>query len=403
MTDLEQAQVWTELSSHTLGTDEKTAPVIFSQYKTLYKTALKSVKGKEEPMQCCAVGGAAPHDDAIIKMLDDYKRCLEGYQGILNPIVKLKHENENRLVLTVREVAKDSVLMNGIKKEVKDILDTMAKELIKEFNMTEIKTMLSTIQTDKANEASVVKIGDTLAAMQTKLEMLSSKFGNSTLGALAEQVNSGSDRIKAMEASHEKLRESVDGLFASLRTHTTEVKRLQSDLGNSNRSMDDMTKLMEELNTSVGSLTNERKLLTDEIQKLGEAYSTSTNEIKARLVNVETSSNTVNDIAKRLQQIETSYATIEDVQDLVARLSTDETQNTDPPQSSTNESAAARAKGSLSPPLNPYARNARPGQAGMSKIAKERGLPPAVSREGSTSISPPRRTVQPSDARPPFR
>jgi len=396
MTELEKAQVWTALSEHTLSMDERKAPVVFSQYRTLYKAALKSGVKEEEPTLCVVGGmgvGVGYQDTSATKLLEEYKECLERYQSIITPIVDMRREGKDQIVLIVQELISNSTLLTDMKKQIKETINTATKDLAKEAGMTQIKAALASIQAEKATETSIGKIGDTLAAMQTKLEMLSSKLGNSTLGALAEQVNSGSERIKAMEASHEKLRESVDSLFATLRTHTTEVRQLQSNLGDSNRSLDKMVKFMTEINASVGNLTRERKLLTDEMHNLGEAYSKSTDEIKTRLGNVEAFAKPIDDISQRLEHIESSYATIENVREFVEKLDAEakQIQNTEAVQPNTDTAPAARRRRSESPDIPVYARSARVGGGGgLSRIAQERGIPGA-----NPGASPPRR--------PPFR
>lgn len=394
MSDLERAQVWASLSSHTLSMDERTAPVAFSQLKTLYKAALKKgVKKDELPQQCCGGCSTGPvemhaNDDSL-KLLNEYKQCLETYQGFLTPLVDLRREGRDQIVMIVQEVIGNSALLADMKKQIQDTLDKTVKDLARQADMMELKTVLTSIQTEKAKETTLGKINEILAAMQGRMDMLTSKVGNSNLGVLAEQVLTGNTRIQTLETSHKKLSEEIDKLFSSIRTHTTETRKLQTEFVASNQNIADMTNMFTNLNQSVDVLTRERTALASEITKLADASSGSMDEIRTRLGLVETSARSIDDIATRLRQVESSYATLENVKEFVERLDIEERQTHD-----TSEPAGTRANGSKPPPVPPYAQNARPGKGGLSDIARQRGVPP-VNREGSTSNSPPRR--------PPFR
>ncbi len=356
MTDLERVQVWTALSSHTLSMDEKTAPVVFSQYKTLYKAALKKTP------DTCQVKLHESEDATV--MLDEYKQCLEKYQGFLTPLVDIRRDGKDQIIINVNEVIGNSTLLTDMKKQIQDTLDKAIKDLASEADITQLKATLASIKAEKAEESSVVKISETLAAIQTKLEMLTSKLGNSTLGALAEQVNNGATRIGAVETSHEKLRASIDQLSVSLGKNTTEIKALQSDLAESHWGVENMTGIVTKLNTSVGILTEERKHLAD-------AYS----EIKQRIQNAETSSDATKLAVDRLDEESKSYATLEDIEEFIERLNTSE------------ESGAKEPK---APRIHPFAESQHKGGVGPSKIIQEKGHPRGRVRGGKIIDPPPK-------------
>ena len=76
MTHLQRAQVWADLSSHTLIMDAQRAPVVLSQYKALYKAALKEIDARRG-------GGGGVCDEsegAVWDMLKEYKKALEAFK-----------------------------------------------------------------------------------------------------------------------------------------------------------------------------------------------------------------------------------------------------------------------------------------------------------------------------------
>jgi hypothetical protein len=76
MTSLQRAQVWADLSSHTLSMDAQKAPVVFSQYKTLYKAACKVVDARRSE------GGCETPGAEVWDMLKEYRRVLEVFKEV---------------------------------------------------------------------------------------------------------------------------------------------------------------------------------------------------------------------------------------------------------------------------------------------------------------------------------
>jgi hypothetical protein len=251
MTDLERAQVWTVLSSLTLILDEKTAPVIFSQYKALYKAAMKSVEEKQEMVQCCCTGregGSAmnhkesgvdgkEHPGGIeykdqergsalypIEMLDKYEKLLGKYQFSIDSFQGMQREGEKQLILNVQQIINQSELWGEMKKQIKDTLDKGVGDLIKEINTSETKTALV------SSEASLTTISSTVEELKAKIEELASKLGNTNLGTLATEVNEASRKTAAMQESHAELLDAMERIKDAMANHTIERVSLKSTM-----------------------------------------------------------------------------------------------------------------------------------------------------------------------------
>jgi hypothetical protein len=465
MTDLERAQVWTALSSLTLSLDDKTTPVVFSQYKALYKAAMKSVVGKTEVLQCCCVGregdnvmyhketgfdgkehpggieykdqerGSALYcDRATIEMLDKYEKLLEKYQFSIDSFQGMQREGENQLILSVQQIINQSDLWGEMKKQIKDTLDKGLEDLIEEFNTSEIKTALVSIQADKANESSLTNISDTLTAMHSRIDILTSKLDHSTLGNLSTQVNAGTQQIEAMKISLAALIDEMEGLKGVLQIREVERAPLM-------KGMDDLTKSLAQL---VGTTTDQgrqtrtytdkvdahiqesrteglgmRKYMEDvsaHIQEFRDEGHDTRKYMEEVNAHIQESQNERSKLAKAFNDIEKacapeflklvedvqhikerldkqSYATVEDVHDMITKLTEaqEEQPDTDPEPSSpraagggakTSKPAARKTSKPAArkvPPTNPYARSARPGEDdSLSEIAKKRGMPVGI-------------------------
>jgi hypothetical protein len=432
MDALQRAQVWTTLSSHTLNMEQPRAMVVFSQYKALFKAALKS-DDEETQSQCCECkcDGSQPTGGdnqqlmldikEVIKksefmgevrikfenILDEYREKLQEYHMFLTALkTTVDRDGDANLILEIKNIINSSQLLVDMKAQIRAILEASTRDtaknaaiqqmiskqdqlqtlVAKDTDMAQLKAALISVQAEKASESSVAKMSEILATMQTKLDILTSKLGNSTLGALAQQVNDGAIRIGAMETSHDKLRESIDNLYKSFRSHTTEIMTLKSDLKESQTGIDNMIEIVGKLTASVGDLTREKNNLTDGIKQLSDAYSESTAEINRRIEKTETSHNDMKLAINELNEESKSHARIEDVRQIIDQL-----MNAEEEQEHTAESGKPPGR-QEKPQISPLARNQHKGGRGVSKIIEEMGLPPAaLPRERSTSISPPRR------------
>jgi hypothetical protein len=256
MTKLKRAQVWISLSSHTLTMDSPTAPVILSQYKALYKAALKSLEENNDVCEArCECGNVpdggggntmtpskdiltthtnaltttngsdipqlkevltsiqanAKANEANATMLNRMERVLQEYQSFLSEL-DIRKNDDTSLVLHVQRVINESGLLSELKKNIRDIL-------------TE-----STIQATKANEASLTTISSTLEELKAKIEELASKLGNTNLGTLATEVNEASRKTAAMQESHAGLLDAMERIKDAMANHTIERVALKSTM-----------------------------------------------------------------------------------------------------------------------------------------------------------------------------
>ena len=130
MTDLERAQVWKALSSQTLTLEQHKAAVVFSQYKTLYKAALKN--GATETMTCCAARGT---DDAMAVLKEYRDQLLIYYQFMQSFQIKETDESNTELIVEVNKVINNAALMVDVKTEIKTILEAAVGNLAKTVDL----------------------------------------------------------------------------------------------------------------------------------------------------------------------------------------------------------------------------------------------------------------------------
>ena len=130
MTDLERAQLWKALSSQTLTLEQHKAAVVFSQYKTLYKAALKN--GATETMTCCAARGT---DDAMAVLKEYRDQLLIYYQFMQSFQIKETDESNTELIVEVNKVINNAALMVDVKTEIKTILEAAVGNMDKTVDL----------------------------------------------------------------------------------------------------------------------------------------------------------------------------------------------------------------------------------------------------------------------------
>ena len=290
------------------------------------------------------------------------------------------------------------------------------------------------VQADKANESSLTKISDTLTAMHSRIDILTSKLDHSTLGNLSTQVNAGTQQIEAMKISLAALIDEMEGLKGVLQIREVERAPLM-------KGMDDLTKSLAQL---VGTTTDQgrqtrtytdkvdahiqesrteglgmRKYMEDvsaHIQEFRDEGHDTRKYMEEVNAHIQESQNERSKLAKAFNDIEKacapeflklvedvqhikerldkqSYATVEDVHDMITKLTEaqEEQPDTDPEPSSpraagggakTSKPAARKTSKPAArkvPPPNPYARSAKPGEDdSLSEIAKKRGVPVGI-------------------------
>jgi hypothetical protein len=432
MTDLERAQVWTALSSLTLSLDDKTTPVVFSQYKALYKAAMKSVVGKTEVLQCCCVGregdnvmyhketgfdgkehpggieykdqerGSALYcDRATIEMLDKYEKLLEKYQFSIDSFQGMQREGENQLILSVQQIINQSDLWGEMKKQIKDTLDKGLEDLIEEFNTSEIKTALVSIQADKANESSLTNISDTLTAMHSRIDILTSKLDHSTLGNLSTQVNAGTQQIEAMKISLATLIDGMEGIKGMLRVLQVEHAPLTKNMDDLTKSLahlvkttmeqghetrkyiDDSKNFQSTLAQAIAGCVPDFEKLVEDVKHIREQFD-GEDEKATRATLAHVCQPLLEEITRLREEIHRIGSHLNEEEEGQDASPAEEEHDAEPanPRAKatshlTNSTASTRAK--ASPPrartrLNPYAKNQHKGGEGASEIFKEKRM-----------------------------
>jgi hypothetical protein len=246
MTELERAQVWTALSSHTLTMDAQRAPVVLSQYRTLYKAALRN--SRADSIECPCTGSAplvlnstsnSRADEGLLETLENYRETLSNYRAFLSSF-NIMPSDDTQLLMQVSRVIQESELVHILTQAFKDELKADLQQVItnqgqipaaNNTDLTQLKAAVASIQAEKANEASLTKINSTLEEMKGRLADLTSKMDNSSIGALSTQVRAGTQAIETVANNHAELAAKVETIASALRVFEVSTNALNVNKG----------------------------------------------------------------------------------------------------------------------------------------------------------------------------
>jgi hypothetical protein len=202
MTPLQRAQVWADLSSHTLSMDAQKAPVVFSQYKALYKAACKVVDAR------MSEGGCETPGAEVWDMLKEYRRVLEVFKEVA-VTTEEAHAGTSTRVVNVSSGGGVSA------EDIKGVVTRALAEELKALNLL----------------------------IEAKLDSL--PLGKLGVDA-ADQIKTCLDAVKGLEIKMTELATNVEQKLkpptGTLETNTTLDGRLESIQADVNKIKDELSK-----------------------------------------------------------------------------------------------------------------------------------------------------------------
>ena len=202
MTSLQRAQVWADLSSHTLSMDAQKAPVVFSQYKALYKAACKVVDAR------MSEGGCETPGAEVWDMLKEYRRVLEVFKEVA-VTTEEAHAGSSTRVVNVSSGGGVSA------EDIKEVVMRALAEELKALNLL----------------------------IEAKLDSL--PLGKLGVDA-ADQIKTCLDAVKSLEIKMTEIATNVEQKLkpptGTLETNTTLDGRLESIQADVNKIKDELSK-----------------------------------------------------------------------------------------------------------------------------------------------------------------
>jgi hypothetical protein len=248
MTHLQRAQVWADLSSHTLSMDAQKAPVVLSQYKALYKAALKTVDAQ---LHVHSGDGEGVCDGAVWEMLEEYKDALELFKM---EAVTMQHEIGEGGERVVRVVSGGGGSAEGLKKVVEKVMWEHTRNLTKTIEDL-IHGFL--LKQDKI-EIGIEKILPTLESFNKgNLEVSSdvlTKYYASTLELQGKMnklqdivISSTSKQVEDFKKFDDYIKSTM-GAFQNVTQFDSKLGGLLTDMAAIKTKMVDLDSLLEKIN-----------------------------------------------------------------------------------------------------------------------------------------------------------
>ena len=258
MTELEKAQVWTILSSHTLTMEQQKAAVVLSQYRTLYKAAIK--KEIHEAVNCTAQGS-----EDTLKLLKEYKVLLNQYNEFMQSFqIIVNNEDKETLILELKSIIDNAALLKDLKTEIKETLDTAMATMAKSEDVAKSTAK----QTDLESKITEIKqaISNLNETFNLKTEDIHKTIQNEFQGILSRQETKqqqiDSKMINTMEVQETLLSESIQKITIQLQTMNTNQIDIAEIIQSQNTKHDD----------SSAALRIKLKSLEDRTTKLNELF-----------------------------------------------------------------------------------------------------------------------------------
>jgi hypothetical protein len=255
MTHLQRAQVWADLSSHTLSMDAQRAPVVLSQYKALYKAALKEIDARRG-------GGGGVCDEsegAVWDMLKEYKKALETFKLLA---LTIQDTSSGRQVVDMGNNAGNPI-STELMKNVMEKLEALA------IRVTQLQDgNLSIAQLILDHQASISAIKSKLEAVAAQTE--ESVKVQETMNQLQGMVESSS----AKQTEHFKIiddyMKSKEGAYQNVTQFESRLDGLLTDMVAIKTKMVDLDELLEQINPKT-IIEKWTRLQTNAMQKIQES------------------------------------------------------------------------------------------------------------------------------------
>jgi hypothetical protein len=212
MTSLQRAQVWADLSSHTLSMDAQKAPVVFSQYKTLYKAACKVVDARRSE------GGCETPGAEVWDMLKEYRRVLEVFKEVAVTTEEAHDRGSTRVV---------NVSSGGVSAEdIKGVVTRALAEELKALNLL-IEAKLDSLPLGKLGVDAADQIKtclDAVKGLETRMSELATKV---------ESVALSHARQESLQALLDTARSALNQVVmyeGRMKTATDDIASIRTDI-----------------------------------------------------------------------------------------------------------------------------------------------------------------------------
>jgi chromosome segregation ATPase len=276
MSELERAQVWKTLSSHTLALDQPKAAVVLSQYRTLYKAALKRWTTPQTEQN---------HTDAVVRVdenaeevLTEYKGVVQRYSDLVNKITR-SGDSSDEAVIVLRHVLDDTLLVDHLKAGVADALKEIVlkqDEILKTQN--EMKATLQDIN----EKTGIGKIGNLILDDKTLRRQPSLRDIHDKISGLSGDIARLESETKALQTALSAFPKDISEFQQKLHTLDTatsfqeEMKRFEKLLkqGPYNQQFLQWKSHFAEFESEMEKMTSTVKRLASEAAKDADAANT---------------------------------------------------------------------------------------------------------------------------------
>jgi FtsZ-binding cell division protein ZapB len=228
MTHLQRAQVWADLSSHTLGMDAQKAPVVLSQYKALYKAALKTVDAQ---LHAHSGGGEGTCDGAVWEMLEEYKEALELFKM---EAVTMQHEIGEGGERVVKVVSGGGRSAEDIKKVVENVITEQLKALRVLIEARLDSLTSGKLGIDAGTSDQFKTCLDAVNGLETRMKELATKV---------ESVALSHARQESVEGLLDTARSALNQVVmyeGKMKTATDNIAAIQTDLTGLHKKVDSL-------------------------------------------------------------------------------------------------------------------------------------------------------------------
>ena len=299
MTHLQRAQVWADLSSHTLSIDTQRAPVVLSQYKALYKAALKAVDVLRKESE----GGYDTSGTEVWDLLKEYRRVLEVFKaaslmteevldegsvrvarvspggdvsvdGIKNAVGKEMAALTQNLTMTIEKLVER--FLTGQETLEREVHEILLKTQIQSTGQLEVN--VSTNDALKKYHTETIKLQERMESLtntvKTMMELQTNQLQgiqnrlelSTTAASKVVELNSGfeglSAKVDALNTEISDFRtlfESTKEAFKSVTTFDSRLGEMSKDVSGIHTKLDELSKIVSMVDPHAISKTwNER-------------------------------------------------------------------------------------------------------------------------------------------------